>query len=294
MKMTNLYWISAIWAISSLATAQTIFQKKDKFSGQVHYYTEEKRVDLDGGSFFSMRYVYFDIHAYKPMITPHAPYDLCVHTHTPGWIFIRAGESLLLKLDGKDILPLYGGGSSQSREVLAGNEVVEIACWSLRPDQLNRISQAKVVEFRILGDRQNVTGTWKPDFLEDVILFAEKGPELIGDIKNNDSSVSAVSTSKNADVKPIKLGVQYVLVTKPLADSLKMPSTNGAFIAVVAAGSLSEKAGIKQGDVILKMGEKQILLQQDLLMAVASFRPGMSVPVTIWRNGAEMALNIQF
>jgi hypothetical protein len=94
-------FLFALLLVPPVALAQTIYQKEDKFSGQTHYFTDLRDVDLEGGSFFTMRNVYFDFHAFKPAID--SAYYLSARTETPDWVFISSGKSLLLKLDGKKI-----------------------------------------------------------------------------------------------------------------------------------------------------------------------------------------------
>jgi putative serine protease PepD len=62
-------------------------------------------------------------------------------------------------------------------------------------------------------------------------------------------------------------------------------SSGGATVARVVAGSGAEKAGIKEGDVIVKFGGQTINSADDLVSAVQSHQVGDKVDVTFKRDG---------
>src|ERR1700743_1619591 len=63
---------------------------------------------------------------------------------------------------------------------------------------------------------------------------------------------------KTGKVAHSRLGVEVQTLTQQLADSFKMPGPNGALVAKVEPDSAAERAGIKAGDVILKLNGKEI------------------------------------
>lgn len=270
--------ISAI-AFSIGAQAATIYQNVDKFTKETHYSTNMQDADLDGGSFISSRYVLFSWHAFKPAINPQQPFILSVYTRTPEWIFIQSGESLHLMLDGGDVIVLSGDGSSRSREMENGSTVTESARWVFTPEQIRKVGAAKIVEFRLSGDRQKITGKLHKTTIEEAALFGEKGEELIG---------------LTASSEPIKLGVQFFPVDENIKKAISYPSNSGAFILSVAAGSIADKAGIKQGDVITKFGDKQIFTIEDLQSSVAAIRRGDTKQIAVWRSGEAVTIGIAF
>lgn len=56
----------------------------------------------------------------------------------------------------------------------------------------------------------------------------------------------------------------------------------------------AKKAGIKAGDVVLKMGEYPIRDMQSYMQALSLFKRGDKTKVTILRDGEEMELEVQF
>jgi serine protease Do len=90
---------------------------------------------------------------------------------------------------------------------------------------------------------------------------------------------------KNGKVRRAKLGVTVQRISADLASSLGLPSTKGALVSSVDAGSPASQAGIKQGDVITEFNGKPIRDYNQLRNIVAATAPGSTVPVEILRNG---------
>lgn len=281
--------LSALLLASLPTFPQTIYKTDDKFSGDTHFYTESRRPELEGGSFFSRRYVDFSFHAFKQTAKVQNPYVLRVTTETPGWVFINRGESLLLKLDGGEMLRLQGDGSMNSRQIVSSDHVIEAASYQLNLETLERIGKAKSVEFRIVGDRQSITGSWQPELIADAAFFAVKGPELLGIAQ---AASPATLTIRSAE--PQRFGVQFVAVTQSLAESLRMPVTKGVMVVSISQGSVAEKTGLRQGDVVLRFGERAISTPEDLQASVTGIVAGAKVSLRIWRAGAESDLEAQF
>lgn len=61
----------------------------------------------------------------------------------------------------------------------------------------------------------------------------------------------------------------------------------GAQVMSVSKGSAADKAGLKAGDVITRIGDKKIENAEDVSKAVREYKPGKQVGVTIVRNGKE-------
>lgn len=157
----------------------SIFQNKDKFSGNTVYFTEQERPNLEGGSFVSMRYVYISFNALAPVHAPEIAYSINIEANLQDWIFIREGESMILLVDGQSI-PIRGLGSSGARSV-SSLGVKEIALYPFSIELLRKLASAQRIEFRVYGSQGNITGEFTPRIMEQLRFFAEKAPSLIND-----------------------------------------------------------------------------------------------------------------
>jgi len=81
------------------------------------------------------------------------------------------------------------------------------------------------------------------------------------------------------------LGVGIQPVTSDIAKSLGMKDVRGLLINSIASGGPAEKAGIKNGDVILQLNGKNINDTNTLRNEIAALGPGSEVTLTILHEG---------
>ena len=70
--------------------------------------------------------------------------------------------------------------------------------------------------------------------------------------------------------------------------------STGVYVSSVEAGGASEKAGLKSGDVIVKVDDKAISDMKDLNGIKKSYKAGDTVTVTVNRAGKEVELSLTF
>jgi len=86
------------------------------------------------------------------------------------------------------------------------------------------------------------------------------------------------------------LGVQIQGLDEDLAKSLKLSETRGALVSEVTAGSPAEKAGLKPGDVVVRLDGKPIETSADLSRRVAVLAPGATVQLDVIREGSAKSV----
>lgn len=85
--------------------------------------------------------------------------------------------------------------------------------------------------------------------------------------------------------KPAFLGVATQTVDEAVARELDLKVTEGAYVANVTDDSPAQAAGIRQGDVIVKIGDDDIKGSDEVQAAVRSHRPDDTVEVVVNRDG---------
>jgi serine protease Do len=90
-----------------------------------------------------------------------------------------------------------------------------------------------------------------------------------------------------------QLGVNVQQVTPEMAQSLGLKSSGGAIVSSVTPGSAADRAGLKQGDVILAFNGVQIHDFNALRNRVAEAGPGSTADLAIVRDGAEKHVSVK-
>ena len=89
-----------------------------------------------------------------------------------------------------------------------------------------------------------------------------------------------------------RLGVGIQEVTQSLASSFGMKAATGALVSSVEKASPAEAAGLKAGDVVLKLDGKAIDRSSDLARRIAETKPGTKATLEVWRDGAAKELAV--
>ena len=95
---------------------------------------------------------------------------------------------------------------------------------------------------------------------------------------------------KNGKVRRGHLGIVVQPVTQEIASSLGLSSPRGVIVSQVQGGSAAERAGLKQGDVILALNGNPVSDPNSFRNDIAATPPGQTVTLRIWRDGSEQEL----
>jgi serine protease Do len=87
------------------------------------------------------------------------------------------------------------------------------------------------------------------------------------------------------------LGVAIQDVTPEIARALGLKEAKGAMVTSVYTGDPAAKAGIKAGDVILKINGHDVADPRSLTRLVGSLKPNAKVSLDVWREGRTLALS---
>lgn len=89
-----------------------------------------------------------------------------------------------------------------------------------------------------------------------------------------------------------RLGVYIQDITQELADSFDLQQTEGILVAQVIEDSPAEKAGLKQGDVILRLNGDKVDKTAKFRNTVALTRPGSEITLTVLRDGQKKKVKV--
>lgn len=94
------------------------------------------------------------------------------------------------------------------------------------------------------------------------------------------------------------LGVAYIPVTQAFAADNNLPVTNGAYLSgdstnpAVASGGPADRAGLKQGDIITKVGSHAINQSNSLSALIGNYKVGDKVQLTYIRDGKTQTVTV--
>ena len=87
------------------------------------------------------------------------------------------------------------------------------------------------------------------------------------------------------------LGVRIQPITEDLADSLGLAHNRGEFVQAVEPEAAGAKAGLRAGDVVVKVDGKEVTREQTLSYLVANTAPGRRIQIELIRDGRRMTLS---
>lgn len=102
----------------------------------------------------------------------------------------------------------------------------------------------------------------------------------------------AEQLKKNGRVQRGRLGVTIQGISYDLAKSFGLAYSHGALISQVLPSSAADKAGLKAGDIVLKVNGRDVKNSGDLPVLVGMTQPGQEITLTFWREGKEMTTQV--
>ena len=90
-----------------------------------------------------------------------------------------------------------------------------------------------------------------------------------------------------------QIGITPMTLTSELASRFGINASEGAIINSLTSGGAAEKAGLKVGDVIIKVNNEPITSASDLVLAIRSHSPNDEVDVTYLRDGKEETTRVK-
>ena len=89
------------------------------------------------------------------------------------------------------------------------------------------------------------------------------------------------------------LGINGDSLTPELAESFGVDQSQGVVITKIVEDTGAEKAGLKRGDIILKVNDESIKDFQELRRKIASYKPGEKIKMSVVQDGKKKDVNIE-
>jgi serine protease Do len=83
------------------------------------------------------------------------------------------------------------------------------------------------------------------------------------------------------------LGVSFVTVTPSIAESYGLATETGAMVYQVSQGSPADGAGLKWGDVVVAIDDKEITSSDDAILAIRAHQIGDEIQITYFRGSSH-------
>ncbi|UCD68185.1 MAG: Do family serine endopeptidase [Betaproteobacteria bacterium] len=98
---------------------------------------------------------------------------------------------------------------------------------------------------------------------------------------------------ENGSVTRGWIGVEVQDITPELAESFRLPTTNGTLIASVQPGGPAQRAGIRPGDILVAVEAQEFTDAPEMLQLIAALEPGDKATLKILRDREEKLVQIE-
>ena len=122
---------------------------------------------------------------------------------------------------------------------------------------------------------------------------SDTGAVNIGFAIPSDTAASvADQLIETGKVSSAYLGVVTTDLSPEDAERFGLPVESGAIVGQVEPGSGANAAGVRRGDIIVRLGDNPIENAGDLFGALRDYQPGDTVELTVVRDGEELTLDV--
>lgn len=203
---------------------------------------------------------------------------------------------------GAIVRSVEANGPAASAGLQAGDIITEVGTWPIRNEQdvrnsMLRVSPGTSAKVKYVRSGQTREATVKVAEFPRALASMRPTPpnDSFKDFGPNDLDLDKLreqfekGQKEDGDVPPVRQGAARlgVSVATPNADSRKtynLPeSAKGAVITAVEPDSVADRLGLKVGDLIQRLGNKEINTPEDLVAAMGSIKWGDTVNLKFTR-----------
>ena len=107
-------------------------------------------------------------------------------------------------------------------------------------------------------------------------------------------AVERLSSGQTASRPRLGVGVAPAAVARKLRRAVGLPDADGVLVRMVFDDGPAAAAGIRQGDLLTKVGERALSDPDDLYEVLDGITPGSVVPVSLLRGAEEVDVEVTF
>jgi len=95
------------------------------------------------------------------------------------------------------------------------------------------------------------------------------------------------------EVIPAWIGITVQDIDADLARYLKASDVRGVLVKKAEKSGPADKAGVREGDIILSIQTRNIISEKDFHSAMITYSAGEKIDITIWRNGKTETVSVK-
>jgi 2-alkenal reductase len=107
------------------------------------------------------------------------------------------------------------------------------------------------------------------------------------------AQVVAAQLINHGTVERPYLGIRFQSIDPQIARIYALPAQYGAYVTQVIAGGPAEKAGIKEDDIIIQIGDITLDDTHLYINALFNFKPGDTISITLLRGSNKVQLKVK-
>ncbi len=127
-----------------------------------------------------------------------------------------------------------------------------------------------------------------------------EGAQSIGfAIPSNRAKKDVQQVAQNSKITYPFLGIRYIAIDEEVQQQFHLSVDYGVMIyrgargeVAVSQGSGADKAGLKEGDVVVELNGERVTAQSSLANMILQYNPGDTVTLKILRDGKEMEVKV--
>ena len=160
----------------------------------------------------------------------------------------------------------------------------EIDFYSFDQDQLSKVLMA-VTRYHTT-DGENVVITE-----DEQVWYGNDGTIVTVQYENNIKPIAELTNDIEDEADSFELGIDFLYISNFFAEVADIP-VGGCYVNYVYDNGLASNASLKQGDIVVKIGDIWVYDENSVLLAKGLMEEGEETPVVYYRRGERRETGI--